>query len=352
MTKIRVGIIGQGRSGYGIHTHTLPQLPDLFEIAAVADPLEDRMKEARGLGAKGYTDYRDMLGQKDIDLIINATPSHLHVPVTLECLGAGFNTMTEKPAARRASDVDRIVAAARKKGKVLAFFQQSRYAPYFQQVRKVIASGVLGRPVMIKIAFNGFGRRWDWQTIQEYNGGNLLNTGPHPLDQALQLFGTDVMPGVFCRMDRAVTYGDAEDQVKLILSGTGRPTIDVEISSCAAYPSATYQVYATQGGLTGTMDHVEWKYFIPADAPKHSLRREPMEGRAYCQEPLSWLTGSWDSPKDSPPLFDTMAIALYRNLHGALTEGTPLDVKAEEVRLQIAVIEECHRQNPLKRMRE
>ena len=89
-------------------------------------------------------------------------------------------------------------------------------------MQKVIRSGVLGRIVQISISFSGFARRWDWQTLQDCNGGNLLNTGPHPLDQALALFG-EGMPKVACYMDRANTWGDAEDYVKLILSGEGHP---------------------------------------------------------------------------------------------------------------------------------
>ena len=103
---------------------------------------------------------------------------------------SGFNLLCEKPLARRAADVDKLIEKSKSKGVLFAIYQQSRYAPYFRQVRKVIDSGVLGRIVQINIAFNGFSRRWDWQTLQEYDGGNLLNTGPHPLDQALQLFGT------------------------------------------------------------------------------------------------------------------------------------------------------------------
>ena len=125
----------------------------------------------------------------------------MHVPITLDCLNHGYHVLCEKPLARRAAEVDTLIAAAQENDKILAIFQQSRYAPAFRKLREVIDSGVLGRIVQISIAYNGFARRWDWQTLQEYNGGNLLNTGPHPVDQALQLFGTDIMPQVTCIMD-------------------------------------------------------------------------------------------------------------------------------------------------------
>jgi len=108
---------------------------------AVADLLADRRKHA----AEEYhcdvtADYRDLFKRKDLDLIVNSTPSNLHVPVTLEALNAGFNVLCEKPLAKKAAEVDRLIAASKKSGKVFAIFQQSRFAPYFQQVRKVIRS--------------------------------------------------------------------------------------------------------------------------------------------------------------------------------------------------------------------
>jgi predicted dehydrogenase len=351
VSRLRVGIIGQGRSGRDIHAHVLSTaVRELFEIVAIADPLQDRCdRAARELGCPAYTDHRQLLARDDLDLVVNATPSHLHVPVTIEALEAGRNVLSEKPAARRATDVDRVVATARRTGRLVAVFQQSRFAPYFRKVREVIDSGVLGRIVQVKCSFSGFGRRWDWQTLQDHDGGSLLNTGPHPVDQVLQLIGTDAMPKVFCLMDRAVTWGDAEDHVKVILSRPGRPTIDLEISSCNPYNLYAYQVFGTQGGLTGTMDHLEWKWFDPAKAPEQHLVETPLPGPSYCTETLPWQAASWDAPKDGLTMFDTMARLFYENLHAALTKGEPLAVPMEHVRLQVAVIEECHRQAPLSR---
>ena len=348
---IRVAIIGQGRSGYDIHASYLVR-DRRYRIVAVAEPLAHRREQAeREFGAETYEDYRDLARRDDLDLVVNATPSHLHVPISLDILKAGHNVLCEKPLARRAAEVDKLVAAAGKANRLLAIYQQSRFAPYFEKVRQLITSGVFGRIVMIRIAFNGYSRRWDWQTLQEYGGGNLLNTGPHPLDQALQLFGTG-MPKVTCLMDRANTFGDAEDHVKLILSGENRPTIDLEISSCCPYSTYTYQVYGTRGGLTGSTTEITWKHFDPRRAPKQRLIREPPEPREYCRETLKWTERKWTVPKGKSDLFGSMAKRFYGHLYKTLTEGAPLVVTPEQVRRQIAVIEECHRQNPLSKLGE
>jgi predicted dehydrogenase len=350
LKTIRVAIIGQGRSGRDIHAAYLVQDRRRYRIAAVAELLEDRRRRAvEEFGCDAHADYRELLKRKDLDLIVNATPSQLHVPATLEFLKAGFNVLCEKPLAPTVADVDKMIAAARKSGKLLAVFQQSMGAPYFRQVQKVIRSGVLGRIVQISISFSGFARRWDWQTLQDHNGGNLLNTGPHPLGQALELFG-EGMPRVTCFMDRANSFGDAEDYVKLTLSGERRPVVDIEISSCQAYPGSTYNIQGTRGGLKATMREAEWQYFKLSEAPRQKLTLTPLataEGTpSYPAETLKWHTGKWEVPPSEADLFSSISARFYRGLYRTLAAGAPLRITPEQVRRQIAVIEECHRQNP------
>jgi predicted dehydrogenase len=215
--------------------------------------------------------------------------------------------------------------------------------------------------VQVSIAFNGHARRWDWQTLQAYNGGNLANTGPHPLDQALMLFG-EGEPEVFCHMDCTEgTTGDAENHVKLLLRGPGHPLVDLEISSCCAYPCFTYQIYGTRGGLKGTQSEATWRYYDPAALAPLRLAREPLAdpasgGPAYCREAVAWQTGQWpDAPGTSAisepgyaPIQpeSSMTQAFYDMLHRSLTTGAPLVITPQQVRRQIAVIEACRRQNP------
>jgi len=360
MKKIRVAIIGQGRSGRDIHGSYL-KTDARFKIMAAVDFLEERRRRAaEEYACDVYADYHDLFKRRDLDLIVNATYSHMHAPVSLEILKAGYNVLCEKPLAPKVKQVDQLIAAARKSGKVFAIYQQSRFAPYFTQVQQVIKSGVLGRIVQISAAFNGFSRRWDWQTLQERNGGNLANTGPHPLDQVLQLFG-DGMPKVTCFMDHTDnSFGDAEDYVKVLLSGRGHPVIDLEVSSCCAYPCFVYNIYGTRGGMKGTPTSMEWKYFKLSEAPKQKLIKDPLftpnRTPAYPRESLTWHTGAWPAAPDakakqagytpSAPVQGGMTGKYYTMLYNTLTRKVPLIVTPEQVRRQIAVIEECRRQNP------
>jgi predicted dehydrogenase len=350
MQPIRVAILGQGRSGRDIHGAHLSKDTERYRIVAVVDPLAERRARAETeYGCETFPDHTTLLERDDLDLVVNAAPSRFHVPLTLQFLEAGFNVLCDKPLASRVVDVDRLIAASRVSGKLLAIFQQSRYSPAFVELRRVIASGVLGEIVQVSITYSGFSRRYDWQTLTSEMGGNLLNTGPHPLDQALQLFGTDAMPQVACFMRRTVTYGDADDHVLLILSGEKRPLLHLEISSCCKYPGPTYVVYGTRGGLSGDTRRLEWQFYDPATAPTLQLTttpiRKPDGTPAYCSDALEWRKEEWTAPVGQG-LFDTMSEAFYSMLYRTLTEGAPLEITPQQVRQQIAVIEEARRQNP------
>lgn len=346
---IQVAIIGQGRSGRGIHAHLLKQLPEQYQIVAVVDGMETRRKSAiQDFGCDAYEHHEHLYERDDVELIINATPSHLHVPLSLAFLQRGFHVLCEKPLASSVKEVDTLMAAAQTSGKLLSVFQQSRYSPAYQKMRQVIASGVLGRVVRAQFMFNGFSRRWDWQTLKQFNGGNLMNMGPHPLDQALQLFGDSLMPDVTSVLDSANSFGDAEDYGLVLLRGTDRPAVSIEISSCDAYAGVKYHIQGTNGGLKGNFTELQWKYFRAEEAPKQELITEPLfhpDGTPKsCSEQLDWYEKEWRLSNAS--FSDVMGLEYYRMLYRTIREHQPLEVTPEQVRIQIAVMEECFRQNP------
>jgi len=356
MAPIRVAILGQGRSGrdiHGAHIHT----DDRFKVVAVVDPLQIRRDRARKeYGIEDvYEKVEDLYGRTDIDLVINSTPSDLHQPLAIELMRHGFNVLQEKPIAGTVAQVEELEKTIAETGKMYAIFLQSRYAPQFVKVREIAESGVLGRIVCVKIAVNGFGRRWDWQTLQRYTAGSLYNTGPHPVGQALEFLNAyDQQIGVHCWMDRVNTYGDAEDFVKLILTAKDRPLVEVEISSCDGFPPYTFVVQGQNGSLMADSSTIKWKYFDPAEAPEQHLVLPTLmteEGLPlYCGEKLPWHEETWDIANVVDNVFSAATRRLYDDVYERLVNGKELPVKLEQVKQQIYVMEQAHLQNPMSRM--
>jgi predicted dehydrogenase len=282
-----------------------------------------------------------MLADDEVELVVVSLPSYLHPSASVEALQAGKHVVCEKPMAVRLSDADRMIAAAKEAERTLTVFQNYRYDPDYLKVREVIESGKLGRIVMIRMAWQGFGRRWDWQTLQSYDGGSLNNTGPHPIDIALQLFGPG-KPELFCHLERTLTLGDAEDHVKLILTGPDAPMLDVEFTSACAYPQEAWLVMGTQGTLAGTRRALRWKYLDPAQLPPRQVDERPTPDRSYNREPIEWTEETWDRSEYSGPRHT----GFYLDLHETIRHGGPLAVTPESVRRQVAILEECHRRFP------
>jgi scyllo-inositol 2-dehydrogenase (NADP+) len=340
---VQVGIAGLGRSGWSIHAAMLAELPEYYRIVAACDPEEARRKEAaERFGCRTYADYEGLLGDRDVELMIVALPTHLHAEASIQALQAGKAVVCEKPMAANLADADRVIAVAQETGGLLTVFQNRRYAPDFLKVREVIASGVLGRIVLVHMTSSGFGRRWDWQTLKEYGGGTLNNNGVHNIDQALLLFG-EGQPQIFCHLERTLTLGDAEDHVKVILYGPGKPMIDIELSAACAIPQEAWHVMGTLGGLAGSAQALRWRTIDPSALPPRSVDRRPTPDRSYNSEAYEWHEGHWDISEYNGP----GQSGFYLDLFATLRQGKPLAVTPESVRRVMWVLEECHRLSPV-----
>ena len=354
---IRVAIGGQGRSGYNIHAKQLNQMPDKFKIVAVADQLPERRRDAREqFGAEAYEDWQDMIKAGGFDLFVNALHQPLHPVASIAALQAGGHVVCEKPTCKTVAQFDDIVQTARDNNRVFAPFQNNRLQPYFDKIQEIINSGVLGKIVYIRSSWGGFSRRWDWQTRQDNWGGGLLNTGPHPVDQALCLFGFDRTPSVFARMDCNNPFdGDADDHCTVTLYDPERqaPQIDIVVSNYLHYPqNDTYTINGTYGGLTGGSSALKWRYFDPEKAPKHDMWTWSVN-RQYTREELDWTEETWTLEEEkknnsSPSVsLESGPERFYNNIYDVLKTNGELLITPAQVRTQIAVIEESHRQNPL-----
>ncbi|WP_043585018.1 Gfo/Idh/MocA family protein [Geminisphaera colitermitum] len=357
---IGVGICGFGRSGCGIHAKAIARMGGQFAIKAVFDPIETRRGDYTTLpsevaaGIRPAASFEELLANPDVELVIVASPNLWHARQARQALAAGKHVLCEKPFGFTTADVDAMIAAAKAAGRVLQPFQQRRFEQDFQKVREVCASGRLGRITHVRTAWHGFSRRWDWQTLRKFGGGQLYNNGPHPLDHALELFGPGE-PDVWCDLRRSLASGDAEDEVRIILRGkpgtdsANAPVIQIELLATAAYPDDRWLVCGTAGGLRGNGSRLDWKWVDWTKMPARPVDERPTPDRSYNSEPLEWETASWepavkaDAGAGAPPAEQPVA-DMYGTLWATIREGAPQFITPEAVRRRVAVLEKCYRQ--------
>jgi len=351
-TPVRVGVLGLGRSGWGIHIQALGRMGDRYRVTAVADTDGARCREAAdALGATACADLSELLARTDVDLVVVATPNLWHAEHAAAALEAGKHAVCEKPFGLTVAEVDAMLAARERASAaagrpvVLAPFQNRRYEESFAKVREVIASGVLGKAVHIRMCYHAFGRRWDWQTLRRFGGGQLNNNLPHAIDQALELLAdhgvTD--PGdidVWADLRNALSLGDAEDHVRLTLRAPAHPNapaVDIEFTAACPYPQDQWLVMATAGGLRGTGQELHWKWVDFGALPERAATEQSTPDRSYNREPLEWQEGS----HTCTDAFGQWPLDFYGDLYRTLREGAPLVIPPEEVRKRIAIIEKA-----------
>jgi len=144
MEKIRCGVIGLGWFGEH-HVDTLQALAQV-EVRAVCTRTESRLKEVAGKYGvpKTYTNYNDLLADKEIDLVTVVTHVKDHVAPTVAALKAGKHVFLEKPMADNAEGCDQIIAAAHKTDKCFMVGHVCRFDTVYALAKEEIEAGNLG----------------------------------------------------------------------------------------------------------------------------------------------------------------------------------------------------------------
>jgi predicted dehydrogenase len=315
----------------------------MFTVVSAFDTLESRRAEAAArFGCSTPSTLDALLADPRVEVVVLALPSNLHEEATLAGLAAGRHVVVEKPFATSLAGAERMVAASRSSGRILTCSHNLRFGADFMKVREVIGSGVLGRPIQVRIAWHKFRRRWDWQTSAALGGGVLNNEGSHAVDQALELFGPGE-PRVFCWRSRTpLSSGDAENHVKIVLSGEGRPVFDLEMTDSCAYPQTTWHVSGTLGGLTGNAEGLEWKYVDSSGMPERPLDTRPTEDRSFNKESLAWKTESCSFK--GADYYAACTRLFYEDLHRGVRGDGRVSITTDGLLRQMRVLEECRRQ--------
>jgi predicted dehydrogenase len=335
---IKVGVVGLGRAGWGIHVKRM-RGDDRFKVTAVNDLQEERLREAEAeFGCATFTDFQDFLKKADCEVVVVASQSVDHGPHTIAALKSGRHVVVEKPMAMGTAEATKMIKAADSADKKLFVHQNYRYNADIRHIQEIIKSGLLGRIFEIRIRVLGFARRNDWQTLQKYGGGNLNNTCPHFIDAAL-LFLDSPVKKMFSDLQLTTDVGDADDHTKIILKGENGRVIDLEVSTSCAFPEPKFTVLGTNGTLRSDGKTSDLKYFDPKKLKKLKVNEEPPSARQYGSgDVLPWQ-------EESRPSVGTVESDFYDNVYSVIRRNKKMDITPEQVREVIRIIETAHREN-------
>lgn len=142
---LRIGIIGIGMQGNGL-LRTAISLPGV-ECVAACDLYDGRHVLAREIVGQDIPvtrRYQDLLDNKEIDCIINATPDHWHKRIVVDCCNAGKDVYSEKPMTHAVSEGFEMMAAAQRNNRIVQIGSQFTSSILFIKAKELIDQGAIG----------------------------------------------------------------------------------------------------------------------------------------------------------------------------------------------------------------
>lgn len=224
---IRVGLIGCGWYGKSDIFRLVQVAP--VEIVSLCDVDRKMMEDCAEIASRRqvsrkkprmFTDYREMLRQKDLDMVEIATPDHWHALPLVEAVKSGADVYLQKPIGVDVVECRAMLAAARKYKRVVQVGMQRRSTPHLVEARNLVKDGKLGAVGHVEIYSYGGGRAsnpqpapvpdtldWDfwigpapmmayspeiqrnWRAFMEFGNGTIGDMGIHMFDMVRWFLG-------------------------------------------------------------------------------------------------------------------------------------------------------------------
>lgn len=269
-STLKVGAIGIG----GIFGTHMPgwEKSEHADVVAGADINADVLN---AWGAKHdvtrlHTDPADLFRNPDIDIVDICAPSMFHADLAIAALEAGKHVICEKPLAPTPDDIQRMIVARDKSGKLLMTAQHERYHPYSQALKREVDKGILGDVYHARAWFlrrNHLPTGAGFVYKRNSGGGPCIDIGVHVLDLALWLMGNPE-PHSVTGVSRKALAGqkgawsawggdvpedmDVEDFASGFVRFKNGATLVLEVSWMLHHPGPEQKVwvYGTDAGLT------------------------------------------------------------------------------------------------------
>ena len=269
------GLIGQKRAN---------ALGGAGRLVACADLDEQRARAVAGrVGARVLADWHDLVALSDVDIVMVATQHDSLAAITLAAIEAGKHVLVEKPAARFASELEPVLAAAStRRAKVHVGFNH-RYHRALRKAKEIFDSGALGELMFIRARYGhggriGYDREWRARP-QISGGGELIDQGPHLIDLARWFLGDFSQVQGFAH----TYYWDMPvDDNGFLLLKTAKNQVAFLHASCTEWKNLfSMEIYGRGGkldisGLGGSygVERLTWYKMLPQMGPPETTAWE------------------------------------------------------------------------------
>jgi predicted dehydrogenase len=275
--KIIVGAMSARGRGLFV-TQQLAKRKDV-EIAYLCD-VDSRLfpeavksiAEAQGKEPKTVTDFRKILDDKNVDVLMNGTPDHWHALPSIMACQAGKDVYVEKPLCQNMYEGRKMIEAARKYNRLIQMGNQSRSAPYVREGIEYIHSGKLGDVHLLRVLnmkerpsightqdeptpegvdydmwlgpapkrpFNPNRFHYNWHWFWDYSGGDIVNDGVHQLDIARWVIGQDFPRSVTCSGLKTVEDDQETPDTQVVQYAFDGLMMDFELTLWTPYMKKT-----------------------------------------------------------------------------------------------------------------
>jgi len=324
---LRAGIIGCGAITERRHARLLRDLAGRVEVAAVADPAEERQAVIGQMVELAsdhyYSDYADMLATENLDFVVIATPHHLHAKPTMDAFDAGVHVLIEKPLCMNVEEADAMIDKAKETERSLCVLHNQLFSAATQETIRIIASGEMGDPYFCRSETMGgtpyVGRGADgmWRTRASTCGaGGLIDSGYHQVYRVVAFMGSPVKR-VYAKMGTYTTGFDFPDLAVVTLEHENGGVSMVQSGWCAgAGATGVREILLTGGTIRPTTGHAE---------------------RVWLKKNGAEEAETIELPKPAPD--DVGASALLAKFVESLETGSPSPVSGEDAREIMRIID-------------
>lgn len=344
MHEMKVGLIGYGMAGRVFHAPLITALPQL-RLSKVVERRGQTVRE-RYPEVEVVRDTTALFEDREIELIVVATPSSSHFDLARQALLADKHVVVDKPFTLTSAEAQELIDLAKQRHKVVSAFQNRRWDGDFQTVSQIVKQGLLGRLVEYESHFdrfrNFFSTERAWRETAGPGSGVLYDLGAHLIDQVLVLFG--LPRGITADIRSQRKAGAADDQFELILD-YGDLKVTLKSGLLVRQPGPRFALHGTEGSFV--------KYGV--DPQEEALKggRSPQES-AWGTEPAErW--GTLDTQIDDLHFQGKIETlpgcypAYYENVYRAIRGEAELIVRPEQARDTIRTIELAMQSNAEKR---